>query len=44
MPLHQLMPPATGAMTKVNGRLYAANPGSIVVAPDFDGDALEAVG
>ncbi len=44
MPLHQLMPPATGAITRVNGRTYSAQPGAIVVAPDFDGDALEAVG
>jgi hypothetical protein len=44
MPMHQLMPPPGGAMTKVNGRLYSAQPGMVVVAPDFDGDSLEAAG
>jgi len=44
MPQHQLMPPPGGATTRVNGRVYSALAGAIVVAPDFDGDELEANG
>jgi hypothetical protein len=44
MPQHQLMPPPGGATTRVNGRAYSAQPGSVVVAPDFDGDELESNG
>jgi len=40
----QMLPPASGASTKVNGRLYAAQPGAVVVAPDHDAAELEANG
>jgi hypothetical protein len=40
----QLLPPANGASTRVNGRLYTAQPGGVIVAPDEDAAELEANG
>lgn len=44
MPQVQMLPPAKGASTRVNGRLYSAQPGSLIVAPDHDAALLEANG
>jgi hypothetical protein len=41
---HQMLPPAGGATTRVNGRVYFASSGAVTIAPDFDADELEANG
>jgi hypothetical protein len=44
--LHRLLPPASGPMQSmvVNGRNYAAQPGSAIDAPDMDSGGLQAAG
>lgn len=42
--MHQMLPPAKGATTKVNGRTYTCAAGASILVPDFDGLALQASG